>query len=89
MKTISLFALFIVTSFSIFAQNKTAYPDIRWIDVHAHPANDYVALRNHIRLREILSVDFDVDFAFWTNSVLNINTASTVFYNFLVQRVDY
>ena len=60
--------VFLLTCPSIKAQPIiTRYPDIPRIDVHTHPANDYVALRNYLKLREFLKEDYNVDFAFWIN----------------------
>ena len=52
---------------SSYAQIETKYPDIPRVDVHTHPANDYGALRNYLKLRDILKQEYKVDFAFWIN----------------------
>lgn len=67
MKKLLVFAILIRPCFLSIAQSPTKYPEIPRIDVHTHPANDYVAIKNYIKLREVLKEEFSVDFAFWIN----------------------
>ncbi len=50
-----------------YGQIVTNYPEMPRIDVHTHPANDYLAIENYLKLREVLKEKYSVDFAFWIN----------------------
>ncbi len=62
-----VFTLLIAFNFLASTQVSPKYPDIPRIDVHTHPANDYVAIKNYIKLREVLKEAYAVDFAFRIN----------------------
>jgi predicted TIM-barrel fold metal-dependent hydrolase len=67
MKKLFAFTILIGSYFMASSQTSTQYPEIPRIDVHTHPENDYVAIKNYIRLREVLKEEYAVDFAFWIN----------------------
>lgn len=67
MRQLIVFSICIQLFSCAFAQAQTKYPDIPRIDVHTHPSNDYVALDNYIKLRDVLKKDYAVDYAFWIN----------------------
>lgn len=50
---------------SLFAQARSAYPDIPRIDVHAHIAGDVTTITNYLEMRNILKKEHDVDLAMW------------------------
>ena len=64
MKKIFVFTILIGINLLVNAQGQTKYPDIPRIDVHTHPANDYIAIKNYLMLREVLKEKYAVDFAF-------------------------
>ena len=53
------------SSYSLFAQELTAYPDIPRIDVHTHIAGKIDAIPNFLQLRKILQDSNDIDLAMW------------------------
>ena len=66
MKKILIPAL-LINFYLIAAQTPTEYPEIPRIDVHTHVANDYQAIENYLKLRELLQKSYSVDYAFWIN----------------------
>jgi len=66
-KTVFSFCMLILWIPGLFAQIKTDYPDIPRIDVHAHVANDYEAIRFYLELRELMLSEYDTDMAMWIN----------------------
>ncbi|NQU52648.1 MAG: amidohydrolase family protein [Bacteroidetes bacterium] len=62
--TISFALLFVC---SVFAQNKTQYPDIPRIDVHTHVANNYGGIEKYLELRNLLLKEYSADLSMWIN----------------------
>ena len=49
----------------LYAQDVTSYPDIPRIDVHTHIAEDVPAIRNYLKMRDLLKQEHQVDLAMW------------------------
>jgi hypothetical protein len=87
MKKIGIVGLTILCAASLYAQHRTAYPNIPRIDVHTHASDDYVAIEKYLALRTLLLEQYSADLAMWINlgnrksQIRNIDSVKQVSHN--------